>query len=270
MFIVWGTKKVETNLGYVADFCPICRDIHAFRITRIGKAGHVYGLQLGASELVGHNRQCMTCRTLFGADPNDYGTPEKRRGKMSMEELIASTFPNIRTRYARRLEIEACAATSPEKLGAEIRRDLILEPFQLLNHAVHRRFSTLHVDFTMVAAMLLGFLIVPLFISNYLSYKFHLIDKNEGSLILASIIAAFIATFPLGRRAGKIFMRKKIYPVIANTLQPLHPTQGEIAAVISQLKASGTMMGKRANVEEFMHATITSHAVVSELNPVHG
>lgn len=27
MFIIWGTKRVNTRLGYVADFCPICRDL---------------------------------------------------------------------------------------------------------------------------------------------------------------------------------------------------------------------------------------------------
>ena len=267
MLIVWGTKKVETNLGYVADFCPICRGIQAFRLTRIGKAGHVYGLHLGNGELVGHNRQCMNCGSLFGADPNDYAEPERRRGKMSMEELIASTYPNIRTRYARRLEIEACVAKSPEKLGAQIRRDLLLEPFQLLDHRVHGRFSTMNVDFAMVAAMLMGFLIVPVFISDYLSYKFHVIDENEGTLIIVSIVAALIATFPLGRRAGKIFMRKKIYPVIADTLAPLHPTESEIEAVISHLKSSGTTMGKRVNVGEFMHVTETSHTISIALNP---
>jgi hypothetical protein len=59
LFIFWGTKAVTRRLGHAADFCPICREIRGFRIARLGKAGHLYGVALGAGELLGHQKTCL-------------------------------------------------------------------------------------------------------------------------------------------------------------------------------------------------------------------
>ena len=32
MFIPHGKKMLDDQLGYVADFCPICREVRAFRL----------------------------------------------------------------------------------------------------------------------------------------------------------------------------------------------------------------------------------------------
>src|SRR5258706_9118781 len=44
MFIIWGKKRVTKSLGYVADFCPLCRDVRTFELVRVGLAGHIYYL----------------------------------------------------------------------------------------------------------------------------------------------------------------------------------------------------------------------------------
>jgi len=41
MFIVWGKKIVYRKLGFVADFCPICRGPRAFELKRVGSASHL-------------------------------------------------------------------------------------------------------------------------------------------------------------------------------------------------------------------------------------
>lgn len=48
--IVWGKKHVFDMVGYVADFCPICRDVRRFMMQEILLAGHVYGLTVGDFE----------------------------------------------------------------------------------------------------------------------------------------------------------------------------------------------------------------------------
>ena len=42
MFIVWGTKRTERKQGLVADFCPICREVRAFQLIRVGLASLVH------------------------------------------------------------------------------------------------------------------------------------------------------------------------------------------------------------------------------------
>jgi len=76
-FIVWGKKRVTRNLGYVADFCPLCREPKPFLLQRIGMAGHVYYISAGEGELVGFHRTCQTCKTAFTADPHKIGSKLK-------------------------------------------------------------------------------------------------------------------------------------------------------------------------------------------------
>jgi hypothetical protein len=38
MAVIWGRKKVERKLGFVAEFCPICRTPREFEVSRVGIA----------------------------------------------------------------------------------------------------------------------------------------------------------------------------------------------------------------------------------------
>src|SRR5258706_11462307 len=95
MFIVWGTKRTERKQGLVADFCPICRDLRAFQLIRIGLASHVYYVAFGEGKLAGFLIQCQECRVSLKADPTTYATTEKRR-VTDLEVLIQETFPKLR------------------------------------------------------------------------------------------------------------------------------------------------------------------------------
>ena len=46
MFIIWGTKIVERKLGYVADFCSICRGARPFTVFKVVQVGHLYYLYI--------------------------------------------------------------------------------------------------------------------------------------------------------------------------------------------------------------------------------
>ena len=72
MFIVWGRKLVYRKLGHVADFCPICRKPRPFALQRIGSAGHVYYVSVSQGELVGFERTCLKCHTVYNAEPTHY------------------------------------------------------------------------------------------------------------------------------------------------------------------------------------------------------
>lgn len=40
--IVWGKKFVYRKLGYVVDFCRLCREVRTFELKRVGLAGQIY------------------------------------------------------------------------------------------------------------------------------------------------------------------------------------------------------------------------------------
>ena len=99
MFIVWGKKRVERNQGLVADFCPICREVRAFQLIRVGLASHVYYVSFGEGKLAGHIIRCNECRVKLAVDPTRYATTEKD-ARVGLEVLLGGTFPKLREVYA--------------------------------------------------------------------------------------------------------------------------------------------------------------------------
>ena len=63
MFISWGTKVASKRLGRVADFCPICRDIQAFGVTKLDKIKGVVKFGNGPKKTVrGVRSRLGSCR----------------------------------------------------------------------------------------------------------------------------------------------------------------------------------------------------------------
>ena len=105
MFIVWGKKRIERKQGMVADFCPICREVRAFTLIRVGLADHIYYVSFGQGKLAGHIIRCDTCGVALRADPTRFATAEKDP-RIELETLIRQTFPRLRETYAERLALE--------------------------------------------------------------------------------------------------------------------------------------------------------------------
>lgn len=94
MFIFWGTRKTIRKAGYVADFCPICRDVKMFQLIRVGMASHVYGLSFGKGKLAGHDRKCVDSGMELQADPAKYKDIVKNTDGVRTDDLVSATFPN--------------------------------------------------------------------------------------------------------------------------------------------------------------------------------
>src|SRR5580704_14264762 len=99
MFTSWNTKRVDKELGFAADFCPVCRRIQEFRIIQVEKASHVYGIAMGGGALIGHHRACTQCGVLLNANPANYAEMVKSPDKRDLPTLISTTFPNITSVY---------------------------------------------------------------------------------------------------------------------------------------------------------------------------
>ena len=140
MFIVWGTKRVERKLGMVADFCPICREVRAFQLIRVGLASHVYYVSFGEGKLAGHVIRCHECGVRLKADHARYATTEKD-SRVDLEVLVRDTFPKLREVCAARLEMETRIRQTPFSLSADERKYFLMEPFALLNPVVEQRFA---------------------------------------------------------------------------------------------------------------------------------
>ena len=100
-------------------FCPICREVRAFQLIRVGLASHVYYVSFGEGKLAGHVIRCHECGVRLKADHARYATTEKNPGHL--EVLVRNTFPKLREVCAARLEMETRIRQTPFSLSADER-----------------------------------------------------------------------------------------------------------------------------------------------------
>lgn len=244
MFIVWGKKYVYRNLGYVADFCSVCRDAKGFLLRRVGLANHVYYLTVGEGELAGHDRICETCKTTFNADAQKYAGVSKKAG--SLAELQEQTYPNLQKDMAERMALEEKIRNNPASLTEDERNNVIRAPFALLSPKVETRFASTHIDKEtgIAIACALGLLIMGPGIFTAISNE--LTDIGFLSCTVVGIGLIIWQASMSGRR----YMRREIIPALATTLRPLKPTEAELKTILGELRQFKHKMGKKLRLDD--------------------
>ena len=239
MIFIWGKKHTYKKLGFVADFCPICRTVTTFRLDRVGLAGHVYYISFGKGELVGYTKTCMECKTALNGNPDLYREISKQ--PLALAQLLQSTFPNLQTHHAERLALEQAIRHSPASIPAETRYALLKEPFVLLNPVIEKRYSSTQIDKYTALTFLAAAGLVPLVTS--LGEK--IAPTHQEEVILGYMLAGLVAVAIQGFLQNTRFFEEEIFPVLLTTLKPLKPTAEEITAVMGEMKKADTKIGKK-------------------------
>lgn len=252
MFIFWGRKLVKRKLGYVADFCPICRTQRTFELQRIGSAGHVYYISIGEGSLVGHERSCQECGTAFGAEPTHYASVSKTNEPLP--ELERRTFPNYGEALKDRLELEKKVQTNPSLLSAEERHALIRSPFLLLSPKVENRFASTHID-KEVGLSIVGAFGLLIFGPGLIGAIAP--DHKEISALVFLALGILLVAWQ-GMKSGRRFLQRQIVPGLAKTLAPLRPTEKEIKVVLDELSQIGHKIGRKFVIADLVEHLRTS------------
>ncbi len=251
MFIYWGTKTAIRKLGYVADFCPICREIQKFQLSRVGLASHIYGVSFGEGKLVGHQKKCLHCGTELQTDASIYKDVQKRLPSAGSADLTASTFPNIRQYYSERLSLEEQLAKRPTGMEATTRVSLIKEPFHLLAPIVEKRFSATHID-RYVGITLLLTVVGAIVVANVFKMVLPSAMQHEGTAILIALGIGLVATGIQGYKSIGRYFKREVYPKIARSLRPLKPSQSELEGVFAELKRMDFKLAKKAKLKDLL------------------
>jgi hypothetical protein len=253
MFIFWGTRKTETKEGYVAEFCPVCREITPFQLRRIGMADHLYGVSLGKGKTLGHAALCQGCQTQIGADAMDYRA-FARRADQHIHVLINETFPNIREARSPRLALEEQLKSGTLEEAA--RQAMLLESFQILSAETEATFTgQIQIQGrggwgclgTFVMAFVAG--MVGSVIWVYPEQRDYTTNVITGILVLGGLYS-FVQLLLEPRR---IFARK-ILPRLAKALRPLNPTKEELASYLERFKRAGFKIGKKVKPDAMWDA----------------
>lgn len=250
--IIWGTRRTEANLGFVADFCPICRETQAFRLVRLGLTTHLYGLSIGKGRLTGFERICTTCNTALEADPKHYTEIQKKYplahipASHRVSHLTDQSNPELRVRYADRLALEYDIRQGNQPSDVHQRKQLIREPFLILAPSVERKLSETRIDLPMLATLAL--IPVVLFGTFVMLDQFATAQKEELiPMIMAGLcLVATIIVIVQGRMTTHRYLRTHVYPHLGRALYPLRPKLDELDQAISELRQLGFQLGKRS------------------------
>jgi hypothetical protein len=252
--IVHGTYRTETVAGFVADFCPVCRDIQAFKVIRVGDASHLAFVSLGNGRLAGHMIRCAQCGTGRAIPEDRYSMVAERSS--DTEALIAMTHPNIRTEFAERLQLEARLRTNPDCLTVEQREAMLLEPFkeldpeieQLDKGTLHQKQASMWGMLAMCAVMGGGGALV----------RFQ--EGKTGWIVgaaIAAFIAVWVATLICAEGRG---MKRRIMPSLTRALRPLRPTKEELQMILTRCRNAGLRSGKKVKLDPLWNALQTASA----------
>jgi hypothetical protein len=246
MFIAWGRKLVRRKLGYVADFCPVCRAQRVFGLLAIRSVRHFNYISLGRGDDVGYERTCDTCRTPYQANVATYASVSKKLA--SLEEIKTSTYPSLDAATKDRLALEDRVRTGRQRLTPAERFAWIKAPFMFLSARVERRFANVHLDkevgFSLLGLVVLV-MVVPPVARAFLPDSLEMVALVTCGVGFTVVIWQFIA-------AGPRFMRREILPVLAMSLKPLQPTREELESVVGEIKQGTHKIGRKVSVPQLV------------------
>jgi hypothetical protein len=253
MFIFWGTRKTESKEGYVAEFCPVCREITSFQLRRIGMADHLYGVSLGKGKTLGHAAICEGCQTQIGVDAMDYRAFARRPGQ-NLQVLIDETFPNIRKSRSERLILEDKVRSG--ELDDADRQAMLMEPFHIFSAATEANFTgQIHIQgrggWGCLGTFVIAFAVVIIgnAIWAYPEERERITTAAMGIMVLGGLYS-FVQLLLEPRR---IFARR-ILPGLAKALRPLHPTKDELAGCLERFNRAGFKIGRKTKLDVLWNA----------------
>ena len=239
MLLVWGRKWYTRKLGFVADFCEICRRPQPFTLERRSLIGHFWYLPMGTTHSVHHRGRCTRCASEMGTELLRY-TQVARKKAPSTRELLASTLANHEEALQQRLHVERVVRDNVAALSPAWRRDLLLRPFVTLSPMVERRFASMRVD-AWIGAALASILVLPALghaVCAWLSP-----DNDElGGLVGLGASVTLIVWAAIG--AQRRWIRQFVAPRLVDSLAPLRASDAEIEGILAELRANKHKLGK--------------------------
>ncbi|MBC3880464.1 hypothetical protein H8K35_03920 [Undibacterium sp. LX40W] len=252
MLIYLGKRRQEKAMGYVVDFCPICRELTEFKLSKINDPDLSYGIPLATGATVGYLRECVDCQTFMHADPIRYAAFANRSRTAAIKTLAEATFPRAYKYHGKRLQLEKLIRQSPHTIEEKLRVELVAESFETLAPIVERRMSHFYLDTQMLIVAVLGLLAIFV-LPSYLGLLSSSLAENQStvSLVLALIFSAILGW--QWKTAPRRYIRNAIYPRIAKALKILEPSEDELSFALGIAKRDGKHIGKLARMDELMH-----------------
>jgi len=242
--VIWGSKRKLTKLGMAADFCPICRRVQPFEVSRVNMVKHVYYIPMGGGKVVGHLAACQECSVHKFIDADHYPSITDE-DQISLEDLIKRTNPGLKDELVERMPLEK-RIWNKEQLSPDERRFLISEPFNSISPMLELRYrDSLPLDKNTGLSCLMT-IVIPLFVLFIASlFNRSVVGdylKLVGySLVGVGVVITLISIFTTNSR----YLDRSIYPLFAKALSPLNPTLDELKLAVDKYKKLRMIVGRK-------------------------
>jgi hypothetical protein len=241
-------KSDEDRVGFVADYCPVCRTARAFSLYFITLHHSGMGNRFAEKpDESGFARVCRTCEASFEAVPDTYSSVSPKL--LDIAALREQTFRNYDSEYAAQLTLDRIP---PLRLMGQDRIARIHEPLLAIALAAEPRKLDNKMDAIsrialLVAAVLVAFAWPQLMAAgdNWREYP----PLLMGPAILA-VAVAFIR-MGLAGRAGAINWATQH---LANALAPIQPGDAELEQALRSLDGRKLWLAKKLSVASLQAA----------------
>jgi hypothetical protein len=245
MLFHFNVKRVEVESGSVADFCPVCRTLRAFRFFAVERVMEVIYIPLSRTPL-GQFVRCGTCGATLKSDAARFAAFADAGS--DLETLIVTTRPELRTEHAERLGLEETLRRSPDALDLTQRARLLFEPFEALEAMVRNRLKE-GIHFDAYSGLGCGGVVLALFfgpwITRNLAPSWHWLVSAVFGVAAVLGLWAIVQFFKHPGRSA----RKLVVPLLARSLAPLRPLQDEVALCLEQCRKERWKIGRHVRVD---------------------
>lgn len=234
------------KIGYVADFCKICRKTSRFQLLQLNHQLLYSHLPVFGTSITGYFKCCMVCQTKYEAEQAIYPVIHK---KLEPIEAMLKSLPKPTPESIYRMSVESQIANSPGSIHHDLRMKLLREPFFILSPEASSQLKIFSLDIHGFYLFIFSIVLIFLFLSQIVNLN--QIDDPLIQFAFSIAVGLFILLF------YKIFQRNRfimkfLIRNLATSLRPLKPSEEELEIVVSQMKDRNLKIGRLFNHEKLV------------------
>jgi hypothetical protein len=233
-YIHVDVKERRRPIGWVADLCPICRDLRAFEVNELRRVARVYFVPLGRGSLEGREITCVDCQSVLQAPEDGYEALSPRRRDPA--QLVPMTNPGLLDRAGDWFERQHLVAMGTLSRGE--RTGEIVSVLRALDHMAWMR-SRGGPEELLTALCVVVFFVV--LIGTVVSWS----GSPGWRIACAAMAAGMLAlstTMVLTHRS--MAAGRHMLPRLVRALEPLEPTLEELDAALQFAQRQGLRIGR--------------------------
>ena len=238
MYVHVDVKERRRPIGWVADLCPVCRDLRAFRVSEVRRVARVYLVPMGKGSLEGIEITCVDCECVLPGSEEGYESVSRRRRDPS--RLVEETNPALLERSGAWFERQRRVA-----LGELSERDRVAEILATLEALEHMALQRSRGGAEEAIAAICVVVLIVLIVGTAAAWTPSVGASPAWRTVLTAGAAGMLpVTAWLIFSHTSLAARRHLMPRLVRALAPLEPTLEELDSAFSLARRAGLRIAR--------------------------